>query len=408
MSFVYLVQHLKNGRLYALKEAFGHHSERLRIDEGANGEIHRVEGWEQPFAENALLKEASVLAGMTMGQAPRLRRIFRHNGSIFFAMDYVEGEILSNLHGRVGGFSAKQVREIVDKVSDALDAVHSQGAIHGDVKPANVIVRPGKDVALIDFGSAHWLDEDAPQLLSFTAGYAPPEKTEMGGDLGPWTDVYSLGVTTLSIMAGSAPAPKSKVFEPDLDELAARATNRYPELSGWMTALTKATYKSIENRTQSMSQFRNELGFDESTPSGIISPTVSDDATFFISYSSQDRKVVDEYVGAIQRLGVNIWIDRSGIAPGSASWGKEIHRGMTNSKVVLLFLSENSARSETVMDEIYLARSLGKQILLARLDGTPIPEELAIFLVRSQHFDAGGSEPKEFANQVATGVLAHL
>ncbi len=99
-----------------------------------------------------------------------------------------------------------------------------------------------------------------------------------------------------------------------------------------------------------------------------------------------------------------MWIDRKGIKPGSRAWGAEILKGMRGAQVVLLFASSNAMASDSVKEEIYLAKDLRKPILVARLDEAPFAEDVHLFLTRTQHIAATALSPVEFAAAVVAAL----
>jgi serine/threonine protein kinase len=85
--------------------------------------------------------------------------------------------------------------------------VHSNKLLHLDIKPANVYLRDDGSPLLIDFGGARQtLSAEGVKLaLTYTPGYAAPEQYARAGELGPWTDIYSVGATVYACFSGTAP-----------------------------------------------------------------------------------------------------------------------------------------------------------------------------------------------------------
>jgi serine/threonine protein kinase len=118
------------------------------------------------------------------------------DGSLtFLVMEFVDGPSLaacglpipSELGAAVGA-----------QIASALGAAHDRGLVHRDVKPGNVLVDATGWVKVVDFGIARVLDEPTgltlPHMGMGTARYAAPELLT-GGEIGPWTDLYGLGLT---------------------------------------------------------------------------------------------------------------------------------------------------------------------------------------------------------------------
>jgi serine/threonine-protein kinase len=154
------------------------------------------------------LNEARTAAGLNH---PNVVDIYdfgeNPDGSMFIAMQYIEGQNLKDLIHRRGHLSPADVVAIIPQVCNALTAAHSRGLIHRDVKPQNIMIDKRGNVLLTDFGIVKALS--GPELtqtgMTFgTAAYLSPEQAT-GELIGPASDVYSLGCVMYEMLAGSPP-----------------------------------------------------------------------------------------------------------------------------------------------------------------------------------------------------------
>jgi serine/threonine protein kinase len=152
--------------------------------------------------------ERMVLAGLSGPHVPR----FVAAGDIaerpYIVMEWVEGRSLSEWVGG-GPVPADEVARLGTALANALHALHLQEAIHLDVKPSNVIIRPSGEAVLVDLGLAH--HAHYPDLLAEefrrpvgSAPYVSPEQV-LGVRNEPRSDVFALGVVLYELATGRLP-----------------------------------------------------------------------------------------------------------------------------------------------------------------------------------------------------------
>ena len=151
------------------------------------------------------LDEARALARFDHPHINKVYRFFKENGTAYLVLEYIEGDMLSDLLNDKGRFNEAGVRRMLDELLDGLAAVHKAGYIHRDVKPANIIFRRDGSAVLLDFGAARQAIGKRSQAITsiLTPGYAPVEQYLQSIDaMGAWTDLYSLGVVAYRCLVG--------------------------------------------------------------------------------------------------------------------------------------------------------------------------------------------------------------
>jgi serine/threonine protein kinase/lipoprotein NlpI len=140
------------------------------------------------------------------------------NGTGYMVMEHVEGQTLEDwLKTRAAPPQLAELGPIFDPIFDALEYVHSNGLIHRDIAPDNIMIRADGRPVLIDFGALKIIAEHTrahgPAPKSFgvvKANYSPPEQGDDSGSVDPRMDVYSLAATIYRAVAGTPPVDADK------------------------------------------------------------------------------------------------------------------------------------------------------------------------------------------------------
>jgi serine/threonine-protein kinase len=130
-------------------------------------------------------------------------------GVKFISMAYVEGEDLHHVLEREGRLPLARVLNITKQLCAALDAAHTEGVVHRDLKPQNVLIDAADNAYVSDFGLAKSLDQSAAGVtrsgeVMGTPRYMSPEQVE-GKPAGHPSDIYSLGLIVYEMVTGEAP-----------------------------------------------------------------------------------------------------------------------------------------------------------------------------------------------------------
>ena len=128
-------------------------------------------------------------------------------GIAWIAMEYLQGEILSQYTVPERLLPPATVLEVVARIADALDYAHSQDIVHRDIKPANVLYDPAtRQIKLTDFGIARLTNTSATRsgIVLGTPSFMAPEQLE-GRNVTGRSDLFALGVTLFQLLAGQLP-----------------------------------------------------------------------------------------------------------------------------------------------------------------------------------------------------------
>jgi serine/threonine protein kinase len=189
-GIVYLATDSRTGRAVALKV--------LREDVSIDP-IYR-ERFRREGALLATLRHPHIIPIYGMGEL---------EGDLFIATRLVSGT-LKNLI-MAGPISVDVAMKVISEVAEAVDIAHVAGIVHRDIKPANVLLDPGPQVFLGDFGLARDPDGAAltvPGQVIGTLDYMAPEHLDAEG-VGTPADIYALTCMTVETLTGEVPFPRA-------------------------------------------------------------------------------------------------------------------------------------------------------------------------------------------------------
>ncbi len=155
-----------------------------------------------------VLREAQAAARLNHPGIATLYEMGEEDGNAVLVSELVDGATLASL-SRDAALSDREIGEIGADLCEALDYAHSQGVVHRDVKPQNVLVSGDGEprAKLMDFGVARLVDATALTAAGDVVGtlaYMAPEQAE-GRTAGPEADVYSLALTLYECWSGDNP-----------------------------------------------------------------------------------------------------------------------------------------------------------------------------------------------------------
>ena len=257
MGQVYLAEHVKMGRRSAIKV----------MNQSMIHDPDAVARFNREAANASRITHPNVCAVYDFGETP--------DGVIYLAMEFIEGEPLTDLIQREGALKIHRAFNIFRQVADALTAAHDLGIVHRDLKPDNIMLAKGRDggdiVKVVDFGIAKAMGgDDAGQkvtktgLVVGTPEFMSPEQLS-GDKLDGRSDLYSLALVFYRMLTGKLPFEATTVQETMIkrltDEptklLAARPDLTFPR--GLQEAMDTALARSPVDRYQNVAKFSSDV-----------------------------------------------------------------------------------------------------------------------------------------------------
>jgi WD40 repeat protein/tRNA A-37 threonylcarbamoyl transferase component Bud32 len=197
MGVVYKARHHALGRVVALKQ--------IRSGELANqDDLLRFQAEGQAAAQ---LDHPGIVPVYTVGE---------EGSHPYLAMAFIDGPSLWQ-QVKEQPLAQRQAARLMQQVAQAVDYAHQRGIVHRDLKPHNILLAPGGQPKITDFGLAKRAEDSnltqTGQILG-TPSYMPPEQAAgQAAQVGPLSDVYSLGATLYCLITGRPPFQSSSPLE---------------------------------------------------------------------------------------------------------------------------------------------------------------------------------------------------
>ena len=216
------------------------------------------------------LKEARTMAKFSKDEGiVKALDFFEINNTAYIVMEYLEGITLKQYLRENQRIAPEDLIELLVPLIESLDEIHSQGMIHRDISPDNIMVLPDGRIKLMDFGAARDYTEFGEKSLSIVLkpGYAPPEQYQTHGIQGPWTDIYALCATMYKCITGENPPDAiDRVIDDHLKKISEFGITIPPQEEA---AIIKGMSVSAKDRYQDIKDFCEDLygGYEETSVS---------------------------------------------------------------------------------------------------------------------------------------------
>src|SRR5258706_2380715 len=227
--------------------------------------------------------EARTASSLNHPNICTIYEVGEQEGELFIAMEYVEGRPLSESL-REGGMATETVLRYGRQICSALEHAHGRGIVHRDLKPANVVVSPSGSAKILDFGLAKRSDPE--QLQKTTQGvvtetsvgltgalpYMSPEQLQ-GGETGPQSDIWSLGVMLYEMACGARPFRGENLYRlctAIIQEPMPPLPRNVP--AGLAAVIKRCLEKEQSRRYQRASELRAALETLEISGTGVAAP----------------------------------------------------------------------------------------------------------------------------------------
>ena len=353
-----------------------------------------------PTVVDRFRREAKVVAALRHPGIIQVYDFDIEEDLLYMVMEYVPGESLaqrlSRVHAQGGRLPLDEALRLFRLMTQAAAYAHQHGVVHCDLKPANVLLTTEGQPVLTDFGIAKFISGERLTLTGDIIGtphYMSPEQAS-GGEIGPHTDVYALGVILYELATGmlpfsgdtsmsivfkhvNEPPPLPRSINPDLPEpveqiiqkaIAKAPTERYPSAHELLTDVEAIILNDVRTRSES--------------------------ACLFICYkhhTDPDQELATYLHEKLTALGHTSCLDP--VLRTNDTSLEEVDQQIKSSDFFILLLSEAAADSEMITGEVrqayeYHRANQKPEILPVRIayDG-PLPYAVPAFLQPIQYID---------------------
>jgi serine/threonine-protein kinase len=221
----------------------------------------------QPVLRERFLNEARTAARLSHPNIVPIHAVEEHGDLVFFVMAYIEGQTLTQRIASRGPLPVREAVQALRQIAWALAHAHSQGVVHRDIKPDNIMLEHGTDRVLVtDFGIAlagRASDRDDPDRVIGTPEFMSPEQVR-GGEVDGRSDLYSFGLVAFYALSGRYPYPSGTPAEAMAHHLSTPPSRLQTVAPGVPAKLgdviDRCLVKALDDRVESAADLAERLG----------------------------------------------------------------------------------------------------------------------------------------------------
>ncbi len=222
-------------------------------------------GLDDPTVAKRFRAEAVAIARLNHPGIATIYELVQHDGQWLMVMEFVRGETLEQAYGNGKTIPVALASDITMQLLASLSHAHALGVVHRDLKPANIMLVPGGNVKIMDFGIARV--SGAEQLTSAgfmmgTPAYMAPEQV-LGGHIDGRTDLYAVGIVLFQMVTGAMPfngTTAVQLAQARISETPASLRQVRPDLPEWLAqVIDLALARDPAHRFESAAEFREAI-----------------------------------------------------------------------------------------------------------------------------------------------------
>lgn len=185
---------------------------------------------------------------------------FYANNTAYMVLEYIYGNNLREYLERNGNkLQWNEAYKLIRPVIESLAVVHKAEIVHCDISPDNIMITKEGNVKIIDFGSAYSIKEyNDERMILLKRGYSPPELYQEKGNIGSWTDVYSVCATLFRMITGER-VPELLMDDQEINVGLILIQHDESIRLQLENIIRKGLDRSVEQRIQSMSELLEYL-----------------------------------------------------------------------------------------------------------------------------------------------------